>query len=171
MGLDIRAYEKATLAEAISFEEMQARDWKHPLYDNSRFLFLFRGDFPEQADGMVDGFYTFGGEGFAFPAGSYHAYYAWREWLARLVGVTTKEIENAHGAAKMMARLTPFYALIHFTSSSGFIGPKTSAKLAETFDVFTERARASGDVDEMDVFKDFHKAFRIAAKGGFVRFH
>lgn len=168
MGLDILAYEKATLVEAISFEEMRARDWKHPLYDSSHHLFLFSGDFPEQADGMVDGFYTFGGKAIAFPAGSYHAYHAWREWLARLPGLV---LLNERAAARANAKLTPFYALIHFTSSGGFIGPKTSATLAKDFDEFAGKAQASGDAAELEVFEDFRKAFHIAAKGGFVRFH
>lgn len=169
MGLDITAYKKVKLVKAA--KRRGAHNWDDPLCDTDDHSYLDDRNYPEQADGLKAGIYKLLGKPFGFHAGSYTGYNAWREWLAELVDATPEELWNARGAAKARARLTPFYALIAFSDCEGFIGPKTSAKLVKDFDAFARKAKKSGRDYEMAVFKDFRKAFRIAAKGGIVEFH
>jgi hypothetical protein len=187
MGLDITAYGKVTLKEAVSLEELKKKDWQHPLYDDGRYQFLYSAHGQtEQNDGMAEGFYEPGGSRpHAFRAGSYHGYNEWRRMLASLVGKTPDEVWAAsrrEGRTRRpdavddeSVRSLPFFELINFSDCEGFIGPKTSAKLAADFKRMRSKAEAAFDEDRNDAFMrcydDWQRAFELASQGGVVLFH
>jgi hypothetical protein len=185
MGLDISYYRKVTLVEAITLEQLKAKDWKHPLYDDGKHVFLWNAEeFEERGDGLVAGFYLKSPwkndynlrtqhetEGGRFGAGSYHGYNLWREWLAGLVYVTPQAVWKG-------AIPSHFGEIINFPDNEGFIGPKTSAKLAKDFEAFAEKVKtvrsAQPSIEpswKADLFFDFMKAFQNAAGEGIVDFH
>jgi hypothetical protein len=185
MGLDISYYRKVTLAEAITHDQLKAMNWEHPFYDDDMHVFLWNvPEFEERGDGLVTGFYLKSPwkydytkreqhepEGGRFDAGSYHGYNRWREWLADLVGVTPKEVWNGLAPSH-------FGELINFPDNEGFIGPKTSAKLAKDFEAFAEKVStirsAKPSIDprwDAELFMNFMKAFQGAAGEGIVDFH
>lgn len=170
MGLDISAYEKATLVKAISLKE-----WNAGACDecDGAATFLYK-DHPSrtQNDDLTEGVYETSGECHGFRAGSYGGYNNWRSLLARLVGTTDEAIWKGGEAPA-------FRELIHFSDCEGFIGPKTSAKLARDFAEWQARAEtfaaAMADGSEgsywIGKYREWRRAFEIAAKGGAVKFH
>ncbi len=174
MGLDITAYEKVILKEAVSLEALRKIDWKHPLYDDGDYQFLYSSGFDEHADGLPEGFYlTEGSREHRFRAGSYHGYNEWRAMLAKLVGTTPKQVWA--GSEDAAVRELPFFELINFSDCEGFFGPKTSAKLAADFRELRPKAEATYAKDRhgafMRCYDDWQKAFELASGGGVVVFH
>ncbi len=69
-----------------------------------------------------------------------------------------------------------FRELIHFSDCEGFIGPKTSAKLAADFAAWRDSAAAmAAQIDQgrwhLEKYNEWARAFETAAKGGVVKFH
>jgi|APSaa5957512622_1039677.scaffolds.fasta_scaffold71491_2 hypothetical protein len=184
MGLDIHVYPEVNFDERVSQEEGE-ENWG--LYT---YLYAHTG-YPDRHEGIETGYYSKGDEGddWGFRAGSYSGYSAWRRWLCTLV--YGMDIEKFWDEAKE----GPFWELLNFSDCEGFIGPKTSAKLAGDFeDLFFAlsagslehlcsalegkeapmdlpgRGEASSDPWLMEVAKEWHKAFRDAAHTGVVRF-
>lgn len=161
MGLDITAYEKVERMPDIA-------EGQDP-YPNFRLYQL--EDFADRSDGLEDGVYASKGITFGFRAGSYSGYNAWRADLCRLVLGEEPETVWANPD-----RYTgkPFVELIHFADNEGFIGPKTSAKLAADFDAFHLPEKANVESYE-DWFRpkyaDWSKAFHLAANTGVVKLH
>lgn len=158
MGLDITAYESVTLVRAGRVYVEELDDGKH--------VHLWKGPSFDRGDGLVEGYYRFSGEVFGFCAGSYGGYNEWRSDLARLVGTTDHAIWNAPDPTG------PFVELINFADNEGIIGATTSRKLADDFDAWLA---SNGSVDRIgrfwNRFADWQRAFRIAARGGVVKFH
>lgn len=107
-----------------------------------------------------------------FRAGSYSGYNAWREWLAKTIhGVTPQTIWD--NPDQYIGK--PFYELIEFSDCEGTIGPKISAKLAEDFRNYFADIDSLDETDDVDCYKtkyrDWQKAFELAANTGAVCFH
>ena len=147
MGLDISYCDSLTYVGPLSAE-----------YDGDG-LWLHNPDVPAHGDGIAPGIYRAGSEQH-FRAGSYSGYNWWRANLRRLaVGGNT------------------FGELINFSDCEGFIGPKTSAKLAKDFADWAERAEAfAATLGEesgywLARYREWRRAFEAAARGGVVKFH
>lgn len=145
MGLDIEAYSKSAVADGPKF-----------VVDEG-LLALTEEAFPGRTKGLAAGPFFYA-DCLRFRAGSYSGYGEWRDWLAKAAGFeSAKEVwsNNKDG---------PLSELINFSDCEGYIGPAVSAKLANDFDQLTA---ALGDDGRSKLFA---AAFRLAAKGGFVRF-
>lgn len=169
MGLDITAYRKAVLVEAVALETMKGSNWEHPKYDDDVHEYVCSNkDFEERADDMKDGFYLVGkaeGEQYRFRAGSYSGYNAWRNDLSRMgLKMTAMDLFNSDTTEG------PFFELVCFADNEGIIGPRTSAKLAKDFKEFDEEAKGYGTYF-YETYTDFRRAFELASGEGFVDFH
>lgn len=178
MGLDITAYRGL-----IAAKEGEGRD---PVYhdeadwDNGWFKLYPNADFPDRADDLTHGIYR-AAEKFAFRAGSYSGYSAWRDQLAELAGVYAAtahpgqyaggRMSHAAGAWNGNASEGPFFELINFSDCEGVIGPRTSAKLAADFAAFQLKADAHSDEWFRITYADWRKAFEMASDNGAVDFH
>jgi hypothetical protein len=165
MGLDITAYEKLTFAREQEDEDDDGGEGGVRVYQNP--------DFPERADGLRKGIYRTDGETHRFRAGSYSGYSFWRGQLARgFMGLEATfmkwEVTEAHAGL-------PFYELVNFSDCEGFIGARTSVKLAKDFADHRDRAvklEADGKVcvGFVELYDEWARAFQIAARGGAVHF-
>jgi len=162
MGLDITALRRVELSPAGDDADPDA------MYEQGyEFAYVGSGDFADRADGLVTGYYK-GTERLDFRAGSYHGYNDWRAWLCR----TMLEVEPVEVWGNPDAfDDKPFFELIHFADNEGIIGPETSKRLAQAFDVGDAKARATGDTDYYGLYRRFQQAFELAADGGLVEFH
>ncbi len=170
MGLDVTAYEKATLVQVMSVNEYNNNEDAQASVDRDACLYyLYQDGERSQSDGMVDGIYTMnGGASFGFDAGSYGGYNAWRNQLARMMlDMTDRQVWDADEGS-LAGR--PFVDLINFSDCEGFIGPKTCAKLSADFANNQEKANM-GDERFRARYADWRKAFALASEGGVVRFH
>lgn len=128
-------------------------------------------DFPEQADGLEDGYYKYA-ERLSFRAGTYSGYNQWRDKLAQLAPVC-------------FSPNRAFLELINFSDCEGTIGPKTSTKLLKDFQNHEQKAKMVGSEapwDEIEGYGDIQrwfldrygswlKAFKLASDNGAVIFH
>lgn len=159
MGLDVTAYGKVTLVEALPLTEHNAHT-EHPLdaqWETHAYLYTVGFD---RADGLVDGFYLTERK-LRVGHWTYSGYNRWRDELAALVGTTAAAVWKD-------PKPGPFVELINFSDCDGFIGPKTCAKLARDFGAYHERVGDAGDFAEG--YESFAGAFRHAADSGAVRF-
>jgi hypothetical protein len=123
MGLDIHLY------TGIKILEDQKKADKD--YDSGvpHVCYLYSNpDFPEQADGIKNGFYYFTEEDH-FHAGSYSGYGQFRRQLCQFAH--KKDIEELW--ENETSGEVAFIELLNFSDCEGIIGPKTSLKLAEDF--------------------------------------
>ena len=173
MGLDIRVYSKMTLVKSDEEVENLPEDERDSLYDEYAHLYDNRFG---RGDGLVPGFYsTDDSRTMHFRAGSYSGYNMWRDNLARLIGRSAREMQNG-GDLEDIQKL-PFFELIYFSDCEGFIGPKTSAKLAKDFTEWEKRAEkfaATLGADDgpwwLERYKNWKAAFMMASEGGAVLF-
>jgi hypothetical protein len=194
MGLDCTAYEKVTLVEAITLEQLKVKNWEHPLYDDEAHCLLYNKDFPERSDGLVEGFYLIEGKSKGFRAGSYSGYMRYRQLLAQIVGAESAE-KFWREPEKLKDK--PFYEQINFADNEGFLGPETCKLLLADYKEMRPKAMAlfekmfeedkkriaaqppspfSVPLDAVrnwtaDVYDDWIEAFEIAAGAGVIRFH
>lgn len=161
MGLDITAYRGL-----VPTSDPDA----HYLSGNA-------AEFKARADGLEDGRYD-ADQCIGFAAGSYGGYNAWRDQLAQLAGYPRvrhlagyKPPEDLYAAGAWEATEGPFWELINFSDCEGFIGPKTSAKLARDFAEFQAKADAHEDEWFRRKYAEWRKAFELAANDGAVDFH
>lgn len=105
------------------------------------------------------------------PIGSYSAYGAWREQLAKLAGYqpvtggTRPYSERAWAATE-----GPFWELINFTDCDGVLGTAVCQKLAKEFADYEASARLLGDEDFLYTYLQFKAAVELASDGGAVVF-
>lgn len=160
MGLDITAYERITWE---ADQEQANQDYETETRPMARVY--INPDFVAPADGLETGYYRHEGEEMSFRAGSYSGYNQWRRWLASLVGITPEQVWNDPQPG-------PFVELINFSDCEGAIGPATSAKLAADFEAWEDRAyQHATDKWNWERYCEWKQAFKLAAKGGFVKFH
>lgn len=186
MGLDIVAASRLEFAGPLPrgralhalAEEFEARG--EELYET---YFVVSGNRPAhraRLRGTRVGLYTYGrgSRTFGFRAGSYTTYNWWRNELCLF----------AHGAAaedvwaeRHKYRRAAFYELIDFTDSDGRIGTAVCAELAADFAAHARRARPFAltvDVADapdagaywLETYRNFARAFELAANGGALRF-
>lgn len=154
MGLDISYYSQIKrVGDADG--ELEYSDGHASIYVNP--------DFPEQADGLVDGAYTYA-DGNGFHAGGYGGYNAWRRWLAEQAGY----VDNDAFEGSLPAD-TPFLPLVNFSDCEGVIGPETSKRLAADFAAFADKV--TGNEYHLAKFSAWRTAFETASDGGAVVFH
>lgn len=113
-------------------------------------------------------------ETYAFRAGSYSGYGAWRQDLAAQFNPTTLS-QDAHGLTMSEPDPElPFYELIWFADNEGCIGPEAARDLLDDFRQHASKYRPRRD-DPFHYFTekyvDWTRAFELAADGGLVDFH
>lgn len=134
--------------------------------------------------GMKAGLYSYTpgkSRRFGFRAGSYSYYNFWRDQLS-LFALEVPAEDVWFDARAYRGR--PFVELIDFTDCDGRIGTKVAAKLAADFTSHAARAKRHAPSvthpeapDDPEVgegwlqnYRDFARAFRIAAKNGALQF-
>lgn len=172
MGLDISVYEKITLAEPATYEELKAKDFEHPLYDDSEHFFVavVHEEYRDRCP-LPEGFYRTEGRRASFRAGSYGGYSQWRTQLAELIDTTPEAIWDGGPALA-------FGELIHFSDCEGTLKSEVCAKLAKDFAFWQGEAtkyaeRLGGQEGQwfLQKYADWRNAFELAANGGAVDFH
>ena len=158
MGLDITAGKNAKFVRAYQNDDLSLG--YHHVYATK--------DFPDQADGLQEGWYSVEDE-HSFRAGSYGGYNQWREELScRFLDASPELVWSD----PVRFQDKPFFELINFSDAEGTIGPRTSAKLYEDF-----KAHIPSESDDpsdnyfLNKYKQWMRAFELAAQNGFVKFH
>lgn len=162
MGLDISSFEHVALLRAMTVKQANAEDYDPG--ERSEVLLCLDHPSRTQHDGMTEGVYVYSGKVHGFCAGSYGGYNRWRSALARMVGTTDWQAWDD-------PRPGPFVELINFADNEGFIGPRTSAKLAADFRQWDERAKVALDGWMYERYRLWLKAFELASRDGAVKFH
>jgi len=172
MGLDISAYERATLLRNHGEECDDCCDsdavvhlmaWAYEGHEQS-LLGLIHGGFYEVSPWPQ----------ITFRAGSYSSYNDWRDNLARRALGVSVETVWANLAAY---RDKPFFELLHFSDCEGTIGPKAAANLDSDFAALRGRVKSHAlpDAEQeawfMSRYDAFGAAFEAAARGGLVLLH
>jgi hypothetical protein len=131
--------------------------------------------------GMKTGIYAYTPRSrkYGFRAGSYGGYNLWRDQLSRFaLGVPAEDV----WLEPRRYRGKPFAELIDFTDCDGRIGTTVAAKLAEDFATHAARARRFAATlpgadpngwspeEWLASYRDFARAFRLAAKDGALTF-
>lgn len=166
MGLDVTAYEVATLIDPHEHTD--------DCYDADHVRAFVYDGFERSLRGLeADRCYLVSGERFPFWAGSYSGYGHFRGLLTRAaLGIDPRGIWADPDAAVDL----PFYELINFADNEGTIGPEAAADLLADFDEHGERVKetiAAATAPETyyaEKVDAWHEAFRIAAGSGLVRF-
>jgi hypothetical protein len=177
MGLDITAYRgltKAQPGEGIDPTYPEESD-----YDNGWVRMYVNTDFSGRNDSIEDRAIYKPADQFGFRAGSYSGYSVWRNQLAEMAGYSTAvvagdryaELYPAARGVHLDPQPGPFVELINFSDCEGVIGPETSAKLAQDFAAFQEKADAHPDDWFRDRYALWRKAFEMASDNGAVAFH
>jgi hypothetical protein len=166
MGLDITAYRQLKLAPDAAIDEGgNPAEWQK-FWRPGASMDWSEKNWLGRAKGIANSnaLYSFAEE-FDFQAGSYSGYNDWRNWLAQVAGWRSAEDAwKAGGGA--------FFELIYFSDSEGVIGSEVSAKLAEDFAEYDEKARSMGeDGYRYKKYQEWRRAFEMAADGGAVDFH
>lgn len=173
MGLDITYYSK--LVAAVGNEGFDEDG--NVKYDDGWFTFYKNPDFPGRADDIQDGVAYMDSDAGGFRAGSYSGYNRWREQLAELAGYELTKfndrgrIVKCYAAACWYGAEGPFSELIDFSDCEGVIGATVSAKLAQDFKEFQDKADKHYDKYFIEKYAEWRKAFETAADGGAVSFH
>jgi hypothetical protein len=161
MGLDITAYSRLVQTADPDGEWLPATD----------------AEFIARNDGLESTRYA-AEKCLRFQAGSYGGYNQWRDQLAQLAGYPKvrhlagyKPPEDLYAAGAWAATEGPFWELINFSDCEGFIGPKTSAKLAADFAAFQDKADAHPEQWFRDRYAKWRAAFELASNDGAVAFH
>lgn len=123
MGLRIYGYTGVVPRETLSEEELK---------DTPEECFLELRNPPRytsRLEPLPEGVYVYTRLACEEHIGSYRLYADWRDWLSRsFIGVPAAEIDaDEH-------RGQPFYELIDFSDSSGFLGPDAVETLSRNFD-------------------------------------
>ncbi|MDQ0494039.1 hypothetical protein [Paenibacillus brasilensis] len=157
MGLDITAYRKLVKVENPKFDaDGELEDYENQWQTDGSMRWS-ESCWPGRAEGVeFDTVYTYD-ESYGFRAGSYSGYNLWRKMLSDF------------------AEANAFQELIEFSDCEGVIGPVVSAKLANDFTDYEERARKYADTFErgewwIEKYQEWKEAFRLAADGGAVNF-
>ena len=167
MGLDITAYRQLTpIAGATVSQDGEVDDYDTQWYPGPSMEWS-ESHWPGHGKG-VDAYtvYSFS-EKFSFRAGSYGGYNAWRDDLARVVGLHSARDCYEGGL------VGPFSELLNLADNEGVIGTVVSAKLAADFAKFADRAATHWHDRpySLEKYQAWRKAFEMATDNGAVRFH
>ena len=169
MGLDITAYRGLVRIENPAMEDGCPVHWEAHFHAHNSSIAFTEENWPGHSEGIEsDAVYAFADK-FGFRAGSYGGYNAWRNQLAEvMLGKSACDCWKQDKAG-------PFFELIHFADNEGVIGPKVAAKLAKDFADHEAKATAWAEANNDEWFiqkyRDWRKAFEMAAQGGAVDFH
>ncbi|WP_186166164.1 hypothetical protein [Burkholderia gladioli] len=109
---------------------------------------------------------------FEFSPGTYATHDVFRERLAKLAGYPEISF-GASWCSRTIGAIAAsgglFKELIDFSITSGTIGPKTSAKLADDFRVFIGAVDAQEDPLFAELYRNWFFAFSLAANNGAVQ--
>lgn len=184
MGLDISAASKLTFVRRVP--SIEALDKLYTEFSERKEPFPY---FVIHANGRAHasrlrgtraGLYTYakGSRGHSFRAGSYSGYGWWRDQLAHFAHNVPAE-EIWHNPRRY--RGGAFVELIDFSDCEGHFGALVSAKLCADFVEHARKARpfslALNTAEEpnvgaywLEVYRDFARAFKLAADGGALKF-
>jgi hypothetical protein len=173
MGLDITAYQKITAApDAAVSPDGEPVDWQSHFWAHPSSIASTEENWPGRSEGVAPGIYRFEKE-HRFRAGSYGGYNEWRRWLARVAG--WQSVNECWEASPEEQAKRPFGEIINFSDCEGVIGPKVAAKLAKDFADNEKRAEEAATRDDepwfLESYRDWRKAFEMAADDGAVDFH
>lgn len=158
MGLDVTSYETVTLVRATDSPTTEERD--------AGLVYLYPVPaFVAATDSMREGVYSHAGTVLGFSAGAYSTYMEFRRALARMAGIADLE------GFWRDPRPGPFTELLNNADNEGFIGPKTSAKLAEDFATHRETAARDLEPWAFGLYVQWQAAFELAAHEGVVELH
>ena len=161
MGLDITAIRQARFVR-FTLNDEEDYDWLTQIH-----IYANAG-FPDRAVPMRDnGLYEYA-EIFTFRAGSYSGYNHWREQLTRLMLNTSPE-RIWESPDTFAGR--PFVELIDFSDCEGTIGTTAARKLAKDFQDCQGHADKVSDEYFQELYRQWRKAFEMAADEGCVKFH
>lgn len=180
MGLDIHAASHLRYIRPIPLgeefdrlKEQVNRQGKclHEVYFQ---LFPNKPDWEKHLAGMEPGLYEYtdASEQFEFRAGSYSNYSLWREFLSELA---LKVEPNAVWEEPERFVGRPFVELIDFTDCDGRIGTRLASKLVADFRAHTDKAEdlaatLENDGHFINIYRDFTRAFELAAQQGALAF-
>lgn len=176
MGLAITAYKGLTKIDCVFDADREPIDPETREAIDYDFMSYVNPDFPERAEGIESRVVYKADDSVSFRAGSYGRYNAWREELAKLAGYPAVAYERygqtsmRHDAGAWAALSGPFHELINFSDCEGVIGPVVSAKLAQDFADFQEKADSHNDEYFRSRYANWRQAFEMAAINGAVDF-
>ena len=191
MGLDISVISEIVpidIPEDLELWSNEYYEWEEKQdFDGSVWNFQPNTYFPEQSEGLPDGFGYGTGEDYGFRAGSYSGYGEWRDLLAKVAldmgvqGVWNK-IDDGGNYSEI-----PFSEQLNFSDADGVIGPVASKKLYNDYvsyekDIMKKLDRYYLKFEDFEIdgetyewfkqkYKDWKEAFRIASNNGAVIFH
>jgi len=183
VGLDITAYSRLKhLGQHEPDNSDEGCEYDPKTYDRVHIQAYAYDDFPQSFRGipvlgteasnsghifLEGGCYelTAETETHAFRAGSYGGYNRWRADLARQFNPGPPHAENG-----------PFFELVWFADNEGSIGPEAAKDLLEDFRAYEDRyapdvADAWWRDGYVARYRDWMRAFELAADGGLVDFH
>jgi len=170
MGLDISAYRGLQEVADADLDEDGLPVDENLWLAGKLIIEITEEHWPGRSAGVTPGVYSFA-EAFHFRAGSYTGFGLWRDALARLVlRMSAEQVWAARPEG-------PFVELIDFADNEGVIGPRVAAKLAKDFadHAAIAMAHVSDDDDEhgwfSEPYREWQRAFELAADGGAVHFH
>ena len=169
-GLDITALSGLTQVAAATLDSDGQPQGEHQ-------VILSPVGFPERFDGLrSDVVYAFKSS-FAFRAGSYSGYNAWRNELAKLAGYKASpyeflgKTELRYDATVWQLQQGPFWELINFSDAEGVIGPVACKKVYQDFVQYSQAAEQHSDLYFRESYADWKKAFEMCADNGAIVFH
>jgi hypothetical protein len=180
MGLDIHAASHLRYVRLIpqgeEFDRLEAQVNRQDKCLDEVYFLLSPNDpnWEGHLAGMEPGLYeyTAASEQHHFRAGHYDFYNLWREHLSQLaLGVEPSTVwEDPEQFAGR-----PFVELINFTDCDGRVGARLAAKLAADFRAYAVRAEEfaatlEDDGDFINNYRDFTRAFELAAQQGALAF-
>ena len=168
MGLDVLALSKVEFAGKEEPADAEERWYLEIRADD---------DFRGHHDDYPEGFYrpACGCETHSFRAGSYHGFNRWRNQLAEFaLGEPCRDLGDFLALVERSEEFAgrPFHDLIFFSDCDGVIAQRVSIVLANDFASHQSRAE-EWEKDHkgfLEKYKDFWKAFDLAAQGGAVIF-
>ncbi|WP_275156330.1 hypothetical protein [Citrobacter portucalensis] len=176
MGLDITAYSNIKRLDAHLNEDGEAvYDSNGEGVDEHYFHVWKNPSFPGRADELVDGgVYAY--EDCTGHGVGYGGYYWWRNELAGMAGYPIGEYENGFGkeanyfGGVLNSDSGPFFELINFSDSEGFIGTAVATKLLADFKAFHDKAEEIGSCF-FEQYKHWQSAMEMASNNGCISFH
>lgn len=106
-----------------------------------------------------------------FRAGSYSGYNRWRADLAERFNPYRKGQVDGAPVTLPPSPEGPFYELIWFADNEGTLSELVATKLLGNFRQFEVEYAASHDEYDVQRYRDWMRAFELAADGGLVDFH
>ena len=127
---------------------------------------IYNSDFPQSNMNFNENsFYIFKGKTIDFSAGSYSNYGRFRRDLCLLVNnIPVEELWNNNDDT------LPFYWLLNFSDCDGYIGTDYCKILLQDFEKYSKIVHSNLENYFINLFDNFHEAFKLASNNGIVKF-